>query len=45
MARTYAATLLAVAMPVMNDQPLWASRLMALDVASAAIPFRRLTPG
>nr|WP_043623310.1 glycosyltransferase [Nonomuraea candida] len=34
----------AVAVPVMNDQPLWASRLMALGVAPAAIPFRRLTP-
>ncbi|MEU8385698.1 nucleotide disphospho-sugar-binding domain-containing protein, partial [Streptosporangium sp. NPDC048865] len=34
----------AVAMPVMNDQPFWASRLTALGVAPAAIPFRRLTP-
>lgn len=34
----------AVAVPVMNDQLLWASRLMALGVAPAAIPFRRLTP-
>ncbi|MDA0634406.1 glycosyltransferase [Nonomuraea sp. MCN248] len=34
----------AVAVPVMNDQPFWASRLMALGVAPAAIPFRRLTP-
>ncbi|MFC5831059.1 glycosyltransferase [Nonomuraea insulae] len=34
----------AVAVPVMNDQPLWASRLMTLGVAPAAIPFRRLTP-
>ncbi|MEV5500917.1 glycosyltransferase [Nonomuraea fuscirosea] len=34
----------AVAVPVMNDQPFWASRLTALGVASAAIPFRRLTP-
>ena len=34
----------AVAVPVMNDQPLWASRLTALGVAPAAIPFRRLTP-
>ncbi|WP_222871066.1 glycosyltransferase [Nonomuraea sp. PA05] len=35
----------AVAVPVMNDQPLWASRLAALGVAPAAIPFRRLTSG
>lgn len=34
----------AVALPVMNDQPFWASRLTALGVAPAAIPFRRLTP-
>jgi sterol 3beta-glucosyltransferase len=34
----------AVAVPVMNDQPFWASRLTALGVAPAAIPFRRLTP-
>ncbi|WP_066367214.1 glycosyltransferase [Herbidospora mongoliensis] len=34
----------AVAMPVMHDQPFWASRLRALGVAPAAIPFRRLTP-
>ncbi|MFG1977747.1 glycosyltransferase [Nonomuraea fuscirosea] len=34
----------AVAVPVTNDQPFWASRLTALGVASAAIPFRRLTP-
>ncbi|MEV4178043.1 glycosyltransferase [Nonomuraea sp. NPDC049709] len=34
----------AVAVPVMNDQPFWASRLVALGVAPAAIPFRRLTP-
>ena len=34
----------AVAVPVMYDQPFWASRLMALGVAPAAIPFRRLTP-
>ncbi|MEV3984534.1 nucleotide disphospho-sugar-binding domain-containing protein [Nonomuraea sp. NPDC049758] len=33
-----------VAVPVMNDQPFWASRLTALGVAPAAIPFRRLTP-
>ncbi|MFG2078371.1 glycosyltransferase [Nonomuraea maritima] len=34
----------AVAVPVMNDQPFWASRLTALGVAPAAIPYRRLTP-
>ncbi|MEV0590501.1 glycosyltransferase [Nonomuraea cavernae] len=34
----------AVAVPVMNDQPFWASRLATLGVAPAAIPFRRLTP-
>ncbi|WP_062438007.1 glycosyltransferase [Herbidospora daliensis] len=33
----------AVAVPVMNDQPFWASRLTALGAAPAAIPFRRLT--
>nr|WP_062332693.1 glycosyltransferase [Herbidospora sakaeratensis] len=33
----------AVAVPVMNDQPFWASRLTALGVAPAALPFRRLT--
>ncbi|MFI7108317.1 glycosyltransferase [Nonomuraea sp. NPDC050227] len=33
-----------VAVPVMNDQPFWASRLTALGVAPAAVPFRRLTP-
>ncbi|WP_211370546.1 glycosyltransferase [Nonomuraea turkmeniaca] len=34
----------AVAVPVMHDQPFWASRLTALGVATAAIPSRRLTP-
>ncbi|WP_433361525.1 glycosyltransferase [Streptosporangium sp. CA-115845] len=34
----------AVPVPVMNDQPSWASRLVALGVAPAAIPFRSLTP-
>ncbi|WP_459800636.1 glycosyltransferase [Herbidospora sp. RD11066] len=34
----------AVALPVMNDQPFWAARLVALGVAPAAIPFRRVTP-
>ncbi|WP_170990750.1 glycosyltransferase, partial [Herbidospora galbida] len=34
----------AVALPVMHDQPFWASRLTALGVAPAAIPARRLTP-
>ncbi|WP_030452454.1 glycosyltransferase [Herbidospora cretacea] len=33
----------AVAMPVKHDQPFWASRLTALGVAPAALPFRRLT--
>lgn len=34
----------AVAVPVMNDQPFWASRLAALGVAPPPIPFRSLTP-
>ncbi|MFI6817438.1 glycosyltransferase [Nonomuraea sp. NPDC050328] len=34
----------AVAVPVMNDQPFWASRLAALGVAPPPIPFRRLAP-
>jgi sterol 3beta-glucosyltransferase len=34
----------AVAMPALNDQRLWASRLTALGVAPEAVPFRRLTP-
>lgn len=34
----------AVALPELNDQPLWAARLAALGVAADLIPFRRLTP-
>ncbi|YCK38406.1 glycosyltransferase [Actinomadura sp. ATCC 39365] len=34
----------AVGLPALNDQPLWASRLAALGVGPAAVPFRRLTP-
>ncbi|MEV4394907.1 glycosyltransferase [Nonomuraea sp. NPDC049607] len=34
----------AVGLPALADQPLWASRLAALGVGPAAVPFRRLSP-
>ncbi|MFC7584389.1 glycosyltransferase [Nonomuraea antimicrobica] len=34
----------AVGLPALADQPLWASRLVALGVAPSSIPFGRLSP-